>query len=148
MRNIVICTNIDNKSFNALAKIKDYVDLKKANITLLHIWNSKAYDYPGDLIVPFYPNEEQAQKIESNMKDQLESQFMQFDGLAEDNFNTHVFSSSNPKSDAVSFINKNKSNLVACMVEQKGDLKHFFHSSFASYINSHAPCDVLSIRLT
>ena len=60
MKNILVCTNINDESFNALKEINKVLSFTKSNLTLLHIWDKRAFDYPGDMIVPFYPNEGQA----------------------------------------------------------------------------------------
>ncbi len=147
MKNIYICVNIDNKSFDSLKKVEDYIDMKSVNITLLHIWNKKAYDYPGDMIVAFYPNESQAQDIASEMDKRLAEQFSKFPDLSSDRFHTKVFSTSNPKDDVVDLLKEEKADLVVCLTPEKRAIKDFFHSSFTNYLSSHAPCDVLALRV-
>lgn len=147
MKNVVICVNIDKKSFAALKRVKEYLPKSKVNITLLHIWNKKAYDYPGDLIVPFYPNESQADEIEQEMKKQLDKQSYAFPDVAAKEFETRIFSSSTPKADTVDFLKESRASLVICLSAQKGSVENFFHSSFTNYLNAHAPCDVLNLRI-
>ena len=147
MKNVVVCVNIDKKSLAALKKVKEYLPKSNVNLTLVHIWNKKAYDYPGDLIVPFYPNQSQAIEIEQEMKKQLDKQAYAFPDVEPKNFETCVFSSSSPKSDTVDFLKENKASLVICLSAQKGSIENFFHSSFTNYLSAHAPCDVLNLRV-
>lgn len=147
MKNIVVCVNIDKKSFESLKRIEEYIQLSSANITLLHVWNKKAYDYPGDMIVAFYPNEAQAKDIEIEMTKQLNDQFSQFSGLSQENFKTKVLSTSDPKDDVVEILKKEKADLVICLTPEKSVIKNFFHSSFTNYLSAHAPCDVLALRI-
>jgi nucleotide-binding universal stress UspA family protein len=147
MKNIVVCVNIDQKSFESLKRVEEYVQLSSANITLVHIWNKKAYDYPGDMIVAFYPNEDQAKDIAKEMDKQLNEQFSKFSGLPQEKFRTHVLSTSDAKDDVVELLKKEKADLVICLTPEKSVVKNFFHSSFTNYLSAHAPCDVLALRI-
>lgn len=147
MKNIVICVNIDKKSFAGLKKVMQYLPKSDVNITLMHIWDKKAYEYPGDLIVPFYPNDDQAVDIEKDMRQQLDKQASAFSGIESSKFDTCVFSSSSAKSDTVDFLKKSNADLVICMSSQKGSVENFFHSSFTNYLCAYSPCDVLSVRI-
>jgi hypothetical protein len=147
MKNVVVCLNIDRKSFNELRRVKYYVPDNETNITLLHIWDKKSYNYPSDMIVAFYPNTEQAEDIQREMKINLEEQFNSLDGHSSEHFNTQVFSSTNPKKETVGFLVENNSDLVICFSPEKGTVENFFHSSFTNFLNAHAPCDVLNLRI-
>jgi len=147
MKNIVVCVNTDKKSFESLRRVEEYVQLSSANITLVHIWNKKAYDYPGDMIVAFYPNEDQAKDIAKEMDKQLRDQLPKFSGLPQDKFRTHILSTSNAKDDVVELLKKEKADLVICLTPEKSVVKNFFHSSFTNYLSAHAPCDVLALRI-
>lgn len=147
MKNVVVCLSLVDKQFEGLKKIKDLVSLPETKITLLHVWNNMAYEYPGGMIVPFYPDEEQSKKIESQMKKVLEDQYDSFAGLPKENFETAVFSAPNTKEEAVRFLEEKQADLVVCLTPEKKGIKSFFHSSFTNYLAAHAPCDVLAVRV-
>lgn len=148
MKNVVICINIDKKSIKGLRRVADLVPLSESNVTLLHVWNKRAYNYPSDMIIPFYPSENQDKEIEQEMKKKLDEQLGSLSGLSISHFKTHVFSSSTPKKDSVEFLKKEKADLVVCFSAEKNRLENFFHSSFTNYLSAHAPCDVLNLRIS
>jgi hypothetical protein len=147
LKNIVICLNINQKSFAGLKKVNNYIFDKNTNVTLLHIWNKKAYDYPGDMIVSFYPDEKEALAIKQEMKNNMDEQFQMFLDHSKKHLKSLVLNSSNPKKDTVGYLLENKIDLVICLSSEKSNLENFFHSSFTNYLNAHAPCDVLNIRI-
>jgi nucleotide-binding universal stress UspA family protein len=147
MKNIFICLNIDSKSFEKLSRIEQYVQMDNTRVTLVHTWNRDAYAYPGEMIVAFYPNESQANDIEAAIDKKLKDQFSHFSSLLEENFNTHVFATATPKKDIVDLLKDENADLVICLTPEKKVIENFFHSSFTNYMNAHAPCDVLALRI-
>ena len=147
MKKIVICLNLNQKSFDKLKNLKDVISLDCAEITLVHVWSSRSYIYPGNMIVPFYPNSKQAELIEVEMKKKLESQLCHFENTVKKNLTTKVFLSSSPHRDIVQYLENEHSDLVVCLTPTKNEFKNFFHSSFTHYLNTHAPCDVLALRI-
>jgi len=146
MKKIVVCANIDEKSFKALERLKDHVDLSDASVNLLHYWSAESYPLEDNHVAAFYPNKEQAKEISEKMKEELQKQKERLKGLKPENFKVDVLTSNSPKRATVEYLKEAKADMVICLTPQKGKVEDFFHSSFTNYLASHAPCDLVMIR--
>ncbi|MBD66254.1 MAG: hypothetical protein CME62_13670 [Halobacteriovoraceae bacterium] len=146
MKHIVVCYNFEENTLNALSKLSNYFSYADTKVTLLHVWNKDAYNYPGDMIVAFYPNEKQAKDIESKMKEQLDQLYDKFPQLPKEQFATEVVSSSRPKHQVVEYLKEVNADALVCLTPKKDKLVDVFHSSFTNYMTGHVHCDVIAIR--
>ena len=146
VKNIVICTNIDDESFDSLGALNKYFKFEDLNVHLLHLWSIQSYSYQGDMIVPFYPNQAQSEEITKKMEKALNDQINAFKGIKKENFHVAVKTSESPKRESVEFLKENNADLVVSITPQKSAVGNFFHSSFTNYLAAHAHCDLLMIR--
>ena len=146
MKKIVICMNVDEKSFNSLSKIEDHLDLSDSNVCLMHIWSVEAYPLEDHHVAAFYPNKEQTKSITEKMQESLHKQMARFRNLRSNNFQVEVRTSASPKREMVNYLKEHNIDMVIVLTPQKDRLKNFFHSSFTNYLAAHAACDLMMIR--
>jgi nucleotide-binding universal stress UspA family protein len=146
MKNIVICVSLEDESFKVLEKLPQYVDYNNAKIHLLHYWVVSQYHYPGEMLVPFYPNQEQEKEITNKMTENLKAKKKFFANLPDSQFVVNVVAAASPKRDAVEYLKSVKADLVVTLTPEKNGIAGFFHSSFTHYLADHAHCDLLMLR--
>ncbi len=146
MRQVYIFTNIDEHTEKQLTRVNQLIDLNETKIHLIHYLNLVNYSYPGDMIVPFYPNDNQIAKTVKQLNDQLQKYKSAFPNLKDENFQAVVQGSNSAKRDAIKLLEGQKTQLAVCITPKKGTIENFFHSSFTDHLAAYAPCDVLMLR--
>lgn len=147
MKNLVICTELNEACFAELSKLDQRISLADTNIHMIYCRKLEPYIY--DFAGAYYPSEEQTQSLIASMQEHLESEATKLEeklNLESGKIGVQVLSAASPKDRILSFIKENNADMIAAVTSEKNGLAGLFHSSFTNYMNAHAPCDVLVLR--
>lgn len=146
MKKIAVCLNLEKKSFDQLKQLKDIINLEGKQIEFLYAWNDEYYPFPGGMVVPFYPNKEQASEIQSKLEKELQHIAENFADENKCEAVSKVFKSNSPKRSIVQYFKEAEIDLAVCLVEKRDMAEEFFHSSFCHYLQLHSQRHILCLN--
>ncbi len=147
MKKIVLCTELDDHCLQLLSLFKDRYPLEGSTVYLLHCLKKEAYSY--DFMTSYYPNKEQMEELAKSVESVLSEKKVDMIGNRsneEVRFQTIVLQSLNPKMEVIDFLNEIDADIAVVGTRPRGKIENVFHSSFASYLQANANCDVYLIK--
>jgi nucleotide-binding universal stress UspA family protein len=142
MKKVVICMPLDEQlQKNIFATLKTLTWLDQCSVDFVHIFKQESFPY---MLPPtVFPDQAQANEIQKTLVDI-------FQGLTQDlnlsHKQFHVAFDESPKAGMVSYLKKNKAEMVITFVREKHGIAGFFASSFTEHLVAHSPCSVLALR--
>jgi nucleotide-binding universal stress UspA family protein len=147
MQKVVLCIPLEPKEVERIEKIKNaFLTSSAIDLYLVHCFEIQVYTY--EFAAAYYPTEGQLAEIQSATKDILDNVGKKIKSKLNTNskVNSVFLSSTNPKAQIVKYLKDIKADCVVVATTEQEGIKGLFHSSFADYMNHHAPCDVLVLR--
>lgn len=143
MKNIVICTDLNQNSLDTLKTLARNLDLKEAIVHLVHVFEIHMYN--ADIVPVIYPTEAQYPEIEQSTLGILDKLTHDL-GAREDQVRLKCFFSHSREERISSYLNDVQADLVVVATRGKHGIQGFFSSSLADFLCKYSPCDVLVLR--
>jgi len=143
MKNIVICTDLNQNSLDTLKTLARNLDLKEAIVHLVHVFEIHMYN--ADIVPVIYPTEAQYPEIEQSTLGILDKLAHDL-GAREDQVRLKCFFSHSREERISSYLNDVQADLVVVATRGKHGIQGFFSSSLADFLCKYSPCDVLVLR--
>lgn len=148
---VAICVDITEEGLNTLdgvAKIFKQLSFNNPQIKLhmLHVFETKVY--APDFYAVLFPTPDQYPQIDESAKMLMKGKV---DKLADrssfpQDIHYAVIHSVNPKEAALDYLKENNIDLAVIPTRGLTGMKNLLSSSFANFMNHHAPCSVLVVR--
>ncbi len=142
MKKIIICMPMEEKlQAKMFENLKSIDWFKDAQLDFVHIFKEESFPY---MLPPtIYPDKDQKIEIRKTIEEI-------FEGLTKDlpysNMVHHCGFHESPKEGMVEYLKKHNADLAITFTSEKSGFSGYFKSSFADYLSSHAPCNVLVLR--
>lgn len=143
MKNIVICTDLNQNSLDTLKTLTRNLDLKEAIVHIVHVFEIHMYN--ADIVPVIYPTEAQYPEIEQSTLGILDKLAHDL-GAKEDQVQLKCFFSHSREERISSYLNDVQADLVVVATRGKHGIQGFFSSSLADFLCKYSPCDVLVLR--
>lgn len=143
MKNIVICTDLNQNSLDTLKTLTRNLDLKEAIVHFVHVFEIHMYN--ADIVPVIYPTEAQYPEIEQSTLGILDKLAHDL-GAKEDQVRLKCFFSHSREERISSYLNDVQADLVVVATRGKHGIQGFFSSSLADFLCKYSPCDVLVLR--
>lgn len=143
MKNIVICTDLNQNSLDTLKTLARNLDLKEAIVHFVHVFEIHMYN--ADIVPVIYPTEAQYPEIEQSTLGILDKLAHDL-GAKEDQVRLKCFFSHSREERISSYLNDVQADLVVVATRGKHGIQGFFSSSLADFLCKYSPCDVLVLR--
>lgn len=143
MKNIVICTDLNQNSLDTLKTLGRNLDLKEAIVHFVHVFEIHMYN--ADIVPVIYPTEAQYPEIEQSTLGILDKLAHDL-GAKEDQVRLKCFFSHSREERISSYLNDVQADLVVVATRGKHGIQGFFSSSLADFLCKYSPCDVLVLR--
>ncbi len=143
MKKIVVCTDLNQESIDALKKLKSVIDLKHTHVDFIHVFEIRMYN--ADLVPVIYPTEDLYPSIEKSALGILNNLSNDL-GLRVEQSTQHCFFSYSREERIKSFLEQTHCDLVVVATRGKHGIAGFFSSSLADFLCKYSPCSVLVLR--
>lgn len=143
MKNIVICTDLNQNSLDTLKTFPRNLDFKEAILHFVHVFEIHMYN--ADIVPVIYPTEAQYPEIEQSTLGILDKLARDL-GAKEDQVRLKCFFSHSREERINTYLNDVKADLVVVATRGKHGIQGFFSSSLADFLCKYSPCDVLVVR--
>lgn len=143
MKNIVICTDLNQNSLDTLKTLPRNLDLKEAIVHFVHVFEIHMYN--ADIVPVIYPTEAQYPEIEQSTLGILDKLAHDL-GIKEDQVRLKCFFSHSREERISGYLNDVQADLVVVATRGKHGIQGFFSSSLADFLCKYSPCDVLVLR--
>ena len=143
MKNIVICTDLNQNSLDTLKTLNQSLDFKDAILHFIHVFEIHMYN--ADIVPVIFPTEVQYPEIEKSTLGILDK-LAQDIGAKNEQVKLKCFFSHSREEKIRSYIKEVNANMVVVATRGKHGIEGFFSSSLADFICKYSPCDVLVIR--
>ena len=145
MRNIAICSSLNEESVDLLKTLKGDPLLEGANLHFIHCFEIQVYT--SDFSPYIYPTEDKYPELEEGAKKVLETLRDSITTPEEKERSTlNVFFSQSPKQKVKEYLEESKTDLVIVATRGKHGIEGLFSSSFAEHLVKYSPCDVHILR--
>ncbi|MFA6236010.1 MAG: universal stress protein [Bacteriovorax sp.] len=146
MKNIVICTDLNQNSIDTLKTLPRNLDLltfKDATVHFVHVFEIHMYN--ADIVPVIYPTEVQYPEIEQSTLGIL-NKLAHDIGIKDDHLKVHCFFSHSREEKISSYLKDVNADLTVVATRGKHGIEGFFSSSLADFLCKYSPCDVLVVR--
>lgn len=143
MKNIVICTDLNQNSIDTLKTMPKNLGFNDATVHLVHVFEIHLYN--ADIVPVIYPTEVQYPEIEQSALGILNKLGHDL-GLRDDQLKVHCFFSHSREEKISSYLRDCNADLAIVATRGKHGIEGFFSSSLADFLCKYSPCDVLVVR--
>lgn len=143
MKNIVVCTDLNQNSLDTLKTLRQSLDLKEATLHFVHVFEIHMYN--ADIVPVIFPTEAQYPEIEQSTLGILSNLAKELN-LKEEQVHLKCFFSHSREEKLRSYLTEVHADMAVVATRGKHGVEGFFSSSLADFLCKYSPCDVLVIR--
>ena len=142
-KNVLISVAMNDENLKSFNRLKGSAFLSNAKVHFVTVFEKQAM--VSELTPYIYPSKEMEVEIKKVSTEKLRSLASDL-GVPEENAVFSVIFDFDPQVKINEYAENNKNDLIAVATRKKEGFTGLFTSSFANFLNRHAPCDVVVMR--
>jgi nucleotide-binding universal stress UspA family protein len=143
MKSIVVCADLNEGSLERLKTLHQDLDLKHANIHIVHVFEIQYY--MSEFTPYVFPTEDQYAAMEKSTLTILNKLGTDL-GISADRLHAKCFFSRSREDKILEYLKSSKADLAVVATRGKHGVEGLLTTSLTDFLCKYSPCDLLVIR--